>query len=48
MLAALERLTDHGLGGGGECQDLKAKLWEPNQFDALDPKKLKVFFSSAH
>jgi hypothetical protein len=43
MLAALERLTNHGLGGGVECQDSRAKLWEPNQFNGSDPKKLRGF-----
>jgi hypothetical protein len=40
MFAALERLVDHSLGGGEECQDSKAKLREPNQFDGSDLKKL--------
>jgi hypothetical protein len=33
MLAALERLAERGLGGGGE----------PDQFDGSDPKKLRGF-----
>jgi hypothetical protein len=40
MLAALERLADHGLGGGAERQDSRAKLQEPDPFDGKDPKKL--------
>jgi hypothetical protein len=43
MLAALERLTDHSLGGGAECQNLRATLWEPDQFNGSDPKKLRGF-----
>ncbi|KAF8532274.1 hypothetical protein JB92DRAFT_3104069 [Gautieria morchelliformis] len=39
MLVALERLADNGLGGG-DRNDSKAKLWEPNQFDGSDLKKL--------
>jgi hypothetical protein len=43
MLAALERLADHGLGGGAEQHDLRAKLQEPNPFNGKDPKKLQGF-----
>jgi hypothetical protein len=43
MLVASERLADHSLGGGAECQDSRAKLQEPNPFDGKDLKKLQGF-----
>jgi hypothetical protein len=43
MLAALERLADHGLGGGAECRESRAKLREPDPFDGKDLKKLRGF-----
>jgi hypothetical protein len=43
LLAALERLADHGLGGGAERQGSRAKLREPDPFAGKDPKKLRGF-----
>jgi hypothetical protein len=43
MLAALERLAEHGLGGGAERHGSRAKLQEPDPFDGKDPKKLRGF-----
>jgi hypothetical protein len=43
LLVALERLADHGLGGGAERQSSRAKLQEPDPFDGKDPKKLRGF-----
>jgi hypothetical protein len=41
LLAALERLADHGLCGGAERHGSRGKLREPDPFDGKDPKKLR-------
>jgi hypothetical protein len=42
LLAALEQLADNATGGN-RLTTSKANLWDPDQFDGSDPKKLRGF-----
>jgi hypothetical protein len=42
LLAALERLANN-TASGNQLATSKAKLWDPDQFDGSDPKKLQGF-----